>query len=251
MHSEQVEKFVVGNKFFITSDNLQSRCVDGRPAISEVSEKLPGISKPGADVGDLMIIFGSLNLLNLKIDPQTVLEILVNTNGGAQNFKFHTDSHAEEKQVGPGLGCGHINKALAEPFDYNLTAEQTDFIKSILPNLLEKGAKQVVLDGGHEEQAVLVIDSKNYGVKPYNEESQAFIYQQTLHQQQLDRLAKPLAEYLNSVNQPVEVAELRNTIDKIFAIQLGATLSRIAKGLPIYHVKIDEAGAIKVSDFNA
>lgn len=250
MHSEQVEKFVDSNKFPITSTNLQSRCVDGRPALEEQAEKIPAISKPGADVGDLMIVLGALNELGLKIEPAKALEIILETNGGLKNFKFHTDSKAEEKQVGAGLGCGHINKATIDPEDYHLTPEQTQFIKSTLPDLLDKGAKQVVLHGDHKEQFVGVVQSEKFGVRPYNDETQAFIYQETLHQQQLDKLAKPLSEYLVAQGQEIEEAQLRLTLDKIFAKQLGATLSRIADGLPIYKVQINDLGEVKVENLS-
>ncbi len=250
MHSRQVEKFVDQNKFPITPANLQSRCVDGRPAVAEQGEYLPAVSKPGSDVGDLMIALGSLNELGLKIAPEKVLEIILENNGGVQNFKFHTDSHTEDKQVGPGLGCGHINKATIDPEDYHLTSEQTEFIKNVLPSLLEKGAKQVVLHGDHEEQAVLVVLSSKYGVRPYTDEAQAFIYQQTLHQQQLDSLAKPLSKYLASIGQEIDESKLRLTIDQVFAKQLGATLSRIAKGLPMYKVEISDVGDVQVENLS-
>ncbi len=246
MQKEDVIKFVETNKFPIVFQNMQSRCVDGRPADDENSDRIPAISKPGADIGDLIISLGALNKLNISVDPQIVMDTILQTYGGAFNIKFHTDSKAEGLDAGPGRGCGHINQAVQHPEDYNLTNDQTKYILNLLPELLQNGAKQVVLDGDHAEQAVLVIDSDYYGVRPYNSETQAFIYQKKLHEHQLDKLVIPLAKKVSESGYDVEPKVLRNAITEVFNQQLGATLSRIAQGLPIYNVSIPRSGEVRI-----
>ncbi|QQS22763.1 hypothetical protein IPM19_03995 [bacterium] len=246
MNQEEAKQFVDSNKFPVQFTNLQSRCVDGRSPQKEDEARIPAISKPGADIGDLIITLGALNKLEIKADPKMVLDTITETYGGPFNLKFHTDAHALEKGAGPGLGCGHINFATQHPEDYHLSEDQTEFILEQLPKLLDEGAKQIVLNGDHAEKAVLVIESDFYGVKPNNGDTQVFVYQKRLHEQQLGKLTKPLAYKLKASGQVVEEGSLRKAIDEVFHDQLGATLGRIAKGLPIFSVNIPQSGAVHV-----
>ncbi len=250
MNLDQVTQFVNQNKFLITPANLQSRCVDGRSPENENPDRIPAIAKPGGDVGEVITTFGALNKLGQKLPEQEVLDSVVEAVGGLANFKFHTDIHAEEKNAGTGLGCGHIRETVLDPYDYELTPEQTAFIKGILPDLLEKGAKQVVLTGDHEEEAVLVIDSKYFGVRPNgllgNERVQVFSYQAPLHAEQLDKLSEILSKKLRATGQEVDEVLLRKTLDEVFKIQLDETLDRLAKDKPRFVVQIDEPGNVKV-----
>jgi hypothetical protein len=247
MNEEQVREFAEANKFFITEGSKKSRCVDGR---YDGLEDFPAIAKPGGDAGDVMTAFGALNAMNLELDNEKVLEAVIEAVGGNENFRFHTDDHAEHDHAGAGMGCGHLKRAALEPDDYGLKQKQIDFIVKQLPHLIESGAHQEVLHGDHAEKAVVVVDSEGYGLKPLLQTEggleETFVYQKTLHQAQLDVLARKLQERLAEAGIPIEETEIRTSMDAAFAKQLGATLQRLAKGLPIYTVKIDSEGAVEV-----
>lgn len=251
MNIADVVKFVDENKFPVIFTNLQSRCVDGRSPGDEDDSKIPAISKPGADIGDLIIVLAALNKSELKADPNLVLDTIVTTYGGPWSLKFHTDAHAESNGKGPGVGCGHIKFATQHPEDYHLTPEQTEFILKQLPKLLDKGAKQVVLEGDHDEKAVLVVESDYFGVKPNNGQKQVFVYQKRLHEHQLDKLAKPLSQRLAAAGTPIDVNSLRLAIDEVFHQQLGATLGRIAQGLPVFGVTMPRSGQVHAELLNS
>lgn len=246
MNEQQVLEFAEAAKVTLSDTNLKARCVDGRYEGEDVSM----IAKPGGDTGDLMAAFGALNELNIQLDPQVVLDAVLTEINGAVNFQFHTDEHAEHDQAGTGMGCGHLKKAVLEPAAYDLTPEQLQFIAQELPGLLERGAHQEVLRGNHAEQATIVVESEHYGLKPLVRTAEGvtsvFVYQKTVHQQQLDKLARELQEKIAATGRPVEEAAVKQALDKAFGQQLAVTLERLAKDLPVYTVSIDEHGNVSL-----
>ncbi len=247
MNSEQVKSFAEANKVAIAEENKISRCVDGR---YEGIKNFPMVAKPGGDAGDIMAAFGAINELGLELDGEMIINAVMEAVGGKEKFAFHTDSHAEHDNAGCGMGCGHLKKAKLEPDEYGLKQEQMDFLFNKLPQFLEEGAHQEILNGDHAETAVLVVDSENFGLKPllHSEDGiqEAFVYHKTLHQEQLDQLAKELQEKLAETGVVREEVELRKALDTAFGKQLNATLQRLAKDLPVYTVKISETGEVEV-----
>lgn len=239
MTAEQLENFVNSNKFSITDENKLARCVDGR---YENLDNFPAIAKPGADGGDVMAAFGAINLLGKNLPNEKVLDAVLAAVGGPGKFCFHTDEHSEHDNAGTGMGCGHMKKAKLEPDAYGLKQEQIDFLFDQLPKLVESKAHQEVLKGDHEETAVVVVESDEYSLKPLlRTESgveEVFVYQKTLHEQQLDQITRNLQEAILETGEVVEESEVATALRDSFATQLTATLSRLAAGLPVYHVKI-------------
>ncbi len=248
MNLEEAQVFVEMNSKPLDGMNQWSRCVDGR---YQGVTNFPMISKPGADAGDLMAAFGALNALGKTLPNETILNAVIEVVGGVQKFAFHTDDHAEPTQ--PGMGCGHIKQALGDPEAYGVTAEQMQFIFSELPKLLEQGAHQELLHGDHAEQAVVVVNSETHGVLPLihvgSDLREAFVYQKTLHTQQLDKLGRILQEALATQGDVVEDFQIRKALDDAFGKQLGETLKRLASGLPVYTAMIDADGTVNIASF--
>lgn len=248
MNLDEAQVFVEMNSRPLDDINRRSRCVDGR---YEDQKNCPMISKPGADAGDIMAAFGALNILNQTLPNEVVLQTIVNAIGGESKFSFHTDDHAEPTQ--PGMGCGHLKQAKADPAAYGVTQEQMDFLFNELPKLLAKGAHQEVLHGDHAEQAVVVVDSETYGVVPLvrvgSNLREAFVYHKTLHTQQMDALSKGLQEALATQGQVVEDFQIRKALDDAFGKQLTETLKRLAEGLPVYTAMIDAEGVVSIGEF--
>lgn len=248
MTLEEAQAFVEMNSKPLDDLNQWSRCVDGR---YQGMANFPMIAKPGADAGDVMAAFGALNLLGKTLPSEAVLNAVVNVVGGVQKFAFHTDDHAEPTQ--PGMGCGHIGQAVADPESFGVTAEQMQFIVSELPKLLEQGAQQEVLHGEHGEQAVIVVNSETHGLLPMlrigDNLREAFVYHKTLHTQQLDKLAKGLQEALAAQGEAVEDFQIRKALDDAFGKQLAEILKRLAKGLPVYTAMIESDGTVNIASF--
>lgn len=97
---------------------------------------------------------------------------------------------------------------------------------------------------------MVVVQSEHYGLKPLlrigTDVQEAFIYQQTLHHNQLSKLSVLLQEQLAANGTPVEEITIRKALDDAFAKQLGATLERLPKYLPVYKVSINEQGEMEV-----
>lgn len=243
MTPEVLEEFIKHNRIPVNSENLRDRCVDGRYSFADINE-CPVIAKPGATGGDVMAAFAALNILGKQLTNQAVLDSVINAEGGCDKFCFHTDDHAEHDHAGAGMGCGHMKKAKLEPDSYGVRQEQIDFLFAKLPELLKQSARQEVLHGEHVESAVVVVESEQFGLRPNwqteNGLQEVFVYQKTFHQKQLDELAKRLQEALAAAGEAVEEQDIRKALDEAFALQLGATVKRLADGLPIYTVRISE-----------
>ncbi len=246
MDLEEAQTFVEMSSKPIDDTNRYGRCVDGR---YENIQNCPMIAKPGGDVGDVMVAFAALNLLQLSLPSETVFSSVLEVVGGVKNFNFHTDDHSEPSDV--GFGCGHFRLAKENPQDYGVTAEQMEFIAAQLPAMVEQGAHQEVLHGDHAEEAVIVVDSQTHGVLPLIRLGptmrEAFIYQKTFHTQQLDRLSQILQEALATAGQVVEEPQIRKAIEDAFGKQLTETLKRLAKGLPVYTAMIDSDGGVSIA----
>lgn len=246
MNLDEAQTFVEMNSKLISVTNTSSRCIDGR---YEGISDLPMVAKPGGDVGDVMALFCALNFLKISLPNETVVDIVVKSVGGPAHFNFDTDDRTEPADV--GYGCNHFYEAKTNPENYGVTQEQIDFLGSQLPGLVQQGANQVVLHGNHAEQAVIVVDSETHGVTPLlrlgESLREAFIYQKTLHTQQLDILANQLQEALATAGQVVEQDALRAAIYDASAKQLTETLKLLAKDLPVYTALIDSHGEVSIA----
>lgn len=239
MNEKEIVEFASANLYEVMDSNYYSRCVDGR-----YSENNPGtIARAGANAGDLEAAFGALNKFEINVPNEVVLESLIQTLGGVENFHFHTDSHSEAA----GMGCGHVKHSVTDPTNYGLTLEQGDFIRFSLVELKKQGAKETSLEGEHKESGVIIIESGNYSLKPQDTEGrQAFVYQKTLTEQFLEKFGKILftkvQEKTPDISEQEFIQELISASDK----QLNETVSRLAKGLPVYKVKIGEEKKLEV-----
>lgn len=241
MSLAEAQEFVNNNAYKI--ENFHSRCVDGR---YEAADQLAGVAKPGGDAGTAMIAYSALNKLKIHPEPGEVFSVVEQVVGGAEKFKFHTDTHAEHDNAAPGTGCGHLKQAKNDPSAYGLEQGQIDYIFSALPALVEKGARQEVLPGDHGEQAVLVVVSQSYSIKPKAGEAQVFVYQKTLDEQIQEHLAQALHEHFSQNFLGLTQEQVDAAVTEVAAEQLQQTVSRLAQGLPVYVVKITENGSITV-----
>lgn len=246
MNLDEAQTFVEMNSKLLDGTNKYSRCIDGR---YENAGDLAMIAKPGADVGDVMVLFGALNFLKISLPNEAVLAVVVEAVGGPQHFNFDTDDQTEPTDF--AAGCDHFAQARYNPEAYGLTAEQISFISTQLAGLVQQGARQEVLHGNYAEQAVIVVDSESHSISPLlhlgDNVRAAFVYQKTLHTQHLDVLAKKLQEALAVNGQAIEQDALRTAIYDASAKQLGATLKLLAKNLPVFTALIDEQGEVSIA----
>ena len=118
----------------------------------------------------------------------------------------------------------------------------------------KKGAKETVLEGDHQEGAVLIVRG-NYGVLPkyvLEDESkrilvEVFVYQATLSDSRHRVLSKKLLE-----NKAVELFPgcdeeyLYEVMIEMAENHLFETANRLAKGLPIFTVEFQSDGTFSI-----
>lgn len=238
MNLDEAVAFIDKSKYKFT--DTHSRCVDGR---YDPEEELPAMAKPGADEGDLATAFAACNKLGIDCQKDTILNAVLETVGGVSNFHFHTDQRTEEDCHIPGMGCGHAKFENQDATAYGLTPEQGKYIFDTLNQLLKQGAKQTVLKGNHEEQAVFTVTSNSYSLKPHIFEpisKEAFIYHKTLTEKRLHDLTHNLLHWLNLPEAKEQ--SLYETILECHNNQLQETVNRLAANLPHYNVEINDDG---------
>ena len=200
----QIQEFVFNNKYRVNErTKFLSRCVDGRyPTSLEfrgASEDLPPLALPGADAGQLSLIFATANIYGFEVDKEKSFKVVIDIVEGIENINFHSDHHGDPKI--PASGCGHIKQQNLDPEAYGLGNDQMDFIKTVLTKAKKKGAKETVLEGEHQEGAVLQING-SYSVYPRHSldteggkaQVQTFIFHSTLVNERNKLIAKKLIE---------------------------------------------------------
>ncbi len=248
---EQAKNFAISAAFEVKNTQRLSCCVDGRYSPEE-AENAP-VARPGADAGDLMIGLAALRKLGVPVDPDlrhAVFKAAIETAGGPEKFRFHTDAHAAEHgESDPrgtvGRGCGHLKQAENDPAAYGLTQEDMQAIFELLVILKTEGAKESVLQGGHGEGAVVVVKSPDSGLRHQVNGSQAFVYQETLHLERLRILAQKIASLPQIAQAGVSEEQVMAALAESSGLQTSETLTRLGPNFPIYSVE-NEGGELKV-----
>lgn len=242
MNQELALNFVNAQKVALTPENTISRCVDGRYEGAEMAM----VAKPGGDLGDVMALLAAANNLGVKLEVGQAIDLVLEKVGDIAKFQCHTDEHAEHDHAGHGMGCGHFKKSLLNPSVYGLTEEQVKELAERLNILIDKGAHEEVLHGDHAEQAVLVVESDQFGLKPMRQENgelqEVFVYQKGVHDKELKELAHLLKQKIDQQGQGMAEDQVESAVEQAFSTQLQSTLKALAVGLPVFVVKFNESG---------
>jgi rhodanese-related sulfurtransferase len=156
------------------------------------------------------------------------------------------------------IGCGHMRLAIQMAELYGV---RPALVKEILRSFYRTrwegslDAEYTVLPGGHEEGAVVNVrlaeELRSFTlvplISPTANGTQMFVN----HPQVSENLRRDLAHFLVRQTDAVEVEAkhfepLVAEMQRLAGIQLGETLTRLAKGLPIYDVVFGKHGAFHV-----
>lgn len=212
-------------KMRVPVDNTRSKCVDGG---YRGEEAVGATAFAGAHLGL------SMALLRLGLSPKDAFEHVYSfvTQDG-NPYCWHTDTHEGHGAV---VGCGHCNAAISNADHYGVTGESVSELLSIVREAQEnrENMEMVILDREHAEQAILVITSTDYTVKPWDQEDdiQFFIYDKVRHL----ALLEAFAEYLGNKGVEVSYDDLVVASDA----QTNSTLGLLgsSKGKPLYTVNV-------------
>jgi len=250
LDKKQIFQLVLENKYQVEEkDRFLSRCIDGR---YKNSPNLPALAIPGADLGELAMILAASNSFGFQVDREKAFESLVEVVGGVKKFAYHTDSH----HGGLALGCGHFGQIKKDIASYNLNEDDLDFLNKKLKFLDEKKVPQVVLEGEHNEAAVIFVDG-DFGVYPQymieingeRKNVSVFVFHRTFSLVREKLLAKTLIK-----NKAVRFYDgedeewLYNALSETMENHLFETTKRLAKDLPIYNVVFKEDGNFEIKE---
>lgn len=241
MTPEFVKEFVEGHSYPI-QNRVMSRCIDGRyPS----DESLPALAIPGADIGQVIMLFAAANRMGQKLKMDETFQALFDVVGGIENVRFHTDDHSDQTKVADG--CGYFKYVSEDPDNFGVKEELIKALK-IKFEKLNKGAQQVVLSGKHEEQAALVV-SGDMGIKP---NGKFFVFHETLVDERNKKLVDRLFELeaiegLNYKNGLVEKNKqhFMSTLREVTQMHLSLTGEKLAKGKPIFEVDFSQGSEFK------
>lgn len=229
------EQTALENATRFVRENLVSavagrKCVDGRYQDSDGM-----IARPGGDFGYVMVLLALNKAKGFHLTPGQCVEKVYMALGDHNNrFYMHTDTHAAANHGLPG--CGHIAKAmdvkLAESYGLKPMEVQAALMSI---NLLQR-VQNVILQGEHREQGVLVITGEKSPVRSQNGEKMYFIYDQTRD----ERLMRDL---VGRMGIPGLIAE---DFIEVSQKQLAATLQQLAKGKPIFEVDADDPEYLQI-----
>lgn len=177
---QQVAAFA--QKMRVAADNSKTKCVDGGYRAGEAEG---AVAFAGAHIGVCMA------LVKLGISPADSFSIVYDyAKSAGQIFCWHTDTHEGHGCV---VGCGHFNASIGSSSHYGVESQSmTELLEIVRTAQEDRGdMEMVVLDREHAEQAILVVTSEDYTVKPWDQEDdvQYFIYDKVRHLSLLEKVA--------------------------------------------------------------
>lgn len=243
---------LVSTNTYKTDDFYISRCVDGR---YPNSSRLPALAIPGADAGQLAVLYTAANQYGFIIDEDLTLQTLLDVIGGKKNFSFHTDKH--NLKEGLGGGCGYLKLLKSDPEAFEIDKFQVEnLINKQLAQVVEYGSSETVLEGEHKEGAAIQIEGE-YGIMPSfsleisegTASVQVFVYHKTF----VDRRHRVLAEKLIENKAVVlydglDATYLSQVLSETAEMHLYETLKRLAKGLPLYNVHFKDEKDFEITE---
>ncbi|MCB9813414.1 MAG: hypothetical protein H6772_03340 [Pseudomonadales bacterium] len=249
-----------------------SICVDGGYSKEEAQGEL---ARPGADLGI------SIALLKMNFTPEQAFLTVYNYRVmEGQKYGWHSDKHVDPKygQSDGDLednldhevqkvhndhhevashsdaicGCGHCNAANNSSSEYELDPNQVLELLNIVKQYQAshpENMRFVNLDRDHNEKGILVIDSDEVTVYPWDKEKgvQFFVYDSKRDQQ----LLANIVEYINLVQTDnlITYEQFKQIVEDHTQATLGLLGS--SKGKPIYTISVENGKLTIKSSGNA
>ena len=224
------------------ADDTRTKCVDGG---YRGDEAVGAIAIPGAHLGI------SMALLKLGFSAEESFELVYQFSSKDNNPYCWHDDEQHKHHDGVVVGCGHCNAAIVKDNYYGIDSSKVQALLEIVKKAQNEreNMETVILDRDHAEQAILVITSTEYTVKPWDQEDdiQFFIYDKERHM----KLLKNFADFLATQGKNVSFEDLVVACDE----QTNSTLGLLdsSKGKQIFVVDVsqeepivEEAGIVPV-----
>ena len=220
---EQARLFVETNK--IEADSSKAVCGDGR----FTPEQSRGyIRMFGGDEGLLMAIYGAMleSQIHHKISYTELVArfgaSLREERGDGVAIGVHTDTH----NLGDAeIGCGHVAKAVKGQAKHKHV--KPEHVMDLHSEIISGEHEKVILDGHHQEQAVLLVYGRDWSVNSFDGENMYFVVD-------IDRSI----DLINRVVPALGIEGLSAEMVKDhFECQMNETASHLAAGKDIFAVR--------------
>lgn len=241
---EQTRDFIEENKYTFDPEGWNvARCIDGRYA---KKADLAPLAKPGADIGDLMMLLSTNNEYQLGFTAEMLFNVFIEVIGGWKNFRAHTDTHHNDP-AHIFFGDSYFHQAFVDPEAFSLTKVDMEYIHDLLESH-EKDYEFTVLEGDHEERAVVIVKSKTFSIYPQRNTPffQAYIYQKTLDNKRRRLLAQHLLPHIPLEGIQFTEEYLYEVMSQVADNQFLEIINRLAKTLPIFDASIDSQGVLEL-----
>lgn len=209
------------------------RCVDGR------YDEGDSYAGPGAALGAVLALYAGLERVaqaNGGQVPSTEQVYAMSEEALGGSLSGHTDDHQAD-DAWPCAGCGHCAGALRAPENFGITASADGIRQAVEADDKMRITK---LTGEHQEAAVLLLGN-NVQMPGRQGDKSAFVFHAEAWNQLLAGLAEAAADKFG-----VDREQLLAAVNEAAAKQLQITLDKLAKGLPMFSVVVDEDGEIAV-----
>ncbi len=227
-------------------------CIDDRAERGEGHAEQ--VALPGSGLGLLLATFSALE----KIKEEYNLDFTSDFNFKVAEkveqlvgVSLHTDAKNKEHSSLACAGCGHCAGILNSPEllnkDFNAFVQE-----KYLPKLKDENVEPVVYEGGHNANAVFVIDDLETGLASHSRtmDAQVYVYNKAWHEKILNEIGEILYAEFNGMiprkhQEGAEAEKEEEKVRKFFADsiynsaekQLQHTLARLTFGLPKFLVK--------------
>lgn len=164
-----------------------------------------------------------------------------------------------ERLIEPSnVGCGHLRSMLIDPEDFLVRKElPSDLLRAVFRHMWRapEDVEWVVLEGEHEERAVVIVSldrevhayTKVPAVPPSLDGRQAFVAHPQVTAYLREENASFLLERSPALAHRVHRGDFVRRMRRIADVQLEATLSRLANGLPVYEARFGAPGSAPVT----
>lgn len=235
---EEVEEFVKEN--LVPANDEQTACPDGR---YNQEQSRGGTRAFGADFGVAMAIAATLKDNGTYLSAEEIVErywkAKCQTVGKKTKINYHTDTHNHGSDK---IGCAHIAKA-ADPQHnglYGSIAYQE--VQALYASFSKHPeAELTVLEGNHEEKAVLLVHGISHSVHSKDRKGRMYFVADV---DRTDRFIDKIVPFFCAdFSASIEAEKVKQNYRR----QMQTTTSLIAAGLDQFRVTIGPDGSFSMN----
>lgn len=243
----EVEAFVQRNKYMFSQNQwMLSRCIDDN---NEGIGRSNPLVKPGADVGDFIVVKATCQEYGIELDNKNILSSLIEIVGGSDKINIHTLSSVHQDDSHYRYDCDYLKQAVEHLKEYGLL-QDIKWLDSVIKRFQKKSIKTPLIRDSILK-GVLIVKSSHYSINPVEKTTKTlnhfFVYQKTLDDMRRRILAEKLTKRIEGLFKP-DSEYMYEVMSSVSDEHLIKTLHQVARRLPLYEITIDASGIIVIKN---